>query len=59
MAQQDLAPAAAGGKNALQITAQYAVNWFNFIELMHTGSVIAEIDTAFITAGHISTYEAV
>lgn len=58
MAQQDLAPAAAGGKNALQITAQYPANRFNLLVPMQTVAEIAEIHKPVMNAVQISTNEA-
>ena len=43
MAQQDLTPAAAGGKNTLQITTQYPAERFNLLVPMQTVAEIAEI----------------
>lgn len=58
MAQQQLAPAAASGKNALQITAQYPADRFNLLVPMQTVAEIAEIHKPVMNAVQISTNEA-
>lgn len=58
MAQQQLAPAAASGKNALQITAQYPAERYNLLVPMQTVAEIAEIHKPVMNAVQISTNEA-
>lgn len=53
--QQQLAPAAASGKNALQITAQYPAEKFNLLVPMQTVAEIAEIHKPVMNAVQIST----
>lgn len=55
---QQLAPAAASGKNALQITAQYPAERFNLLVPMQTVAEIAEIHKPVMNAVQISTNEA-
>ena len=58
MSQQQLSPAAASGKNALQITAQYPADRFNLLVPMQTVAEIAEIHKPVMNAVQISTNEA-
>ena len=55
MAQQDLTPAAAGGKNTLQITTQYPAERFNLLVPMQTVAEIAEIHKPVMNVVKIST----
>ena len=58
MSQQQLSPAAASGKNALQITAQYPAERYNLLVPMQTVAEIAEIHKPVMNAVQISTNEA-
>lgn len=58
MAQQQLSPTAASGKNALQITAQYPADRFNLLVPMQTVAEIAEIHKPVMNAVQISTSDA-
>lgn len=55
MAQQDLTPAAAGGKNTLQITTQYPAERYNLLVPMQTVAEIADIHKPVMNAVQIST----
>lgn len=53
--EQDLKPAAAGGKNTLQITTQYPAEKFNLLVPMQTVAEIAEIHKPVMNVVKIST----
>lgn len=53
--EQDLTPAAAGGKNTLQITTQYPAEKFNLLVPMQTVAEIAEIHKPVMNVVKIST----